>query len=537
MKSIMQISRIQTLKSNKNPIMLYFSTLQFMNLIYFFMLEKTTMRTTAFDSEKYLELQRDKILDRINYFDGKLYLEFGGKMFEDFHASRVLPGYEPNNKIRLLTELKDKVELIICINANAIQQSKARGDLGISYDQEVFRMLDAFKELDLFVGSVVITQYQHQAAADQFRSQLKAVGIRSYLHYPIPGYPTDIDFIVSKDGLGKNDYIRTSRSLIVVTAPGPGSGKMATCISQLYQDEVKGIKSGYAKFETFPVWNLPLNHPVNLAYEAATVDLNDINMIDPYHLEAYGVTAINYNRDVEIFPVLNRLFERIRKESPYKSPTDMGVNMVGFCITDDEAAIRAANDEIIRRYYKTLVDFRMQKCDETAVDKLKLLMNKAGITPEDRKCAVAARKKEQETGAPALAIELPDGRIVTGKTSSLFGPSSAGLINALKALASIHKAKHLIEPQFVKPIQDLKIKNLGNHNPRLHSDELLIALSITAKTNEVTSRAVAQLGNLKGSEAHCTVIMPEEDANIYRKLGINVTFDPAYQHKKLYHKK
>ena len=495
------------------------------------------MNAIAFDSNQYLQLQRDKILERIKMFDGKLYLEFGGKMFEDFHASRVLPGYEPNNKIRLLTELKDKVELIICINANDIEHSKLRGDTGISYDQELLRIVDALKALDLYVGSVVITQYAHQPAADQFRRQLKADGIRSYLHYPIPGYPTDVDYIVSPEGLGKNDHIRTTRQLVVVTAPGPGSGKMATCISQLYNDSRKGIKSGYAKFETFPVWNLPLNHPVNLAYEAATADLNDVNMIDPFHLDAYGITAINYNRDVEIFPVLSRLFESIQNECPYKSPTDMGVNMLGYCIVDDEAAKEASKQEIIRRYYKTLVDAWQEEVSQESVEKIKVLMNKADVTPEDRICVGVARKKAEETGAPAMAIELPNGKIVTGKTSSLFGPSSAAIINAIKALAGIAKNKHLIEPAFVKPIQDLKVKNLGNHNPRLHTDELLIALSIVAKTSETCAEAMRQLSALRGSEAHSTVILPAEDANMYRKLGINVTFDPVYQHKKLYHRK
>ena len=495
------------------------------------------MTAIAFDSKQYLQLQRDKILERIQMFDGKLYLEFGGKMFEDFHAARVLPGYEPNNKIKLLTELKDKVELIICINANNIEHSKLRGDTGISYDQELLRIVDALKALDLYVGSVVITQYAHQPAADQFRRQLKADGIRSYLHYPIPGYPTDVDFIVSPEGLGKNDHIKTSRQLVVVTAPGPGSGKMATCISQLYNDSRKGIKSGYAKFETFPVWNLPLNHPVNLAYEAATADLNDVNMIDPFHLEAYGIPAVNYNRDVEIFPVLNRLFEAIQNESPYKSPTDMGVNMLGYCIVDDEAAKEASKQEIIRRYYKTLVDAFHEEVSEESVEKIKVLMNKADVTPDDRVCVGVARTKAAETGAPAMAIELPNGKIITGKTSSLFGPSSAAIINAIKALAGIAKNKHLIEPAFVKPIQDLKVKNLGNHNPRLHTDELLIALSIVAKTNETCALAMKQLPNLYGSEAHSTVILPAEDANMYRKLGINVTFDPVYQQKKLYHRK
>lgn len=493
------------------------------------------MKEQAFDSQKYLALQRDKILERINMFQGKLYLEFGGKMFEDFHAARVLPGYDPNNKIHLLTELKDQVELIITINANSIEQSKTRGDLGISYDQEVFRLVDAFKALDLYVGSVVITQYDNQSSADQFAHALERAGITCYMHYPIPGYPTEVDYIVSEEGLGRNPYIKTSRKLIVVTAPGPGSGKMATCISQLYHDQKNGVKSGYAKFETFPVWNLSLHHPVNLAYEAATADLNDINMIDPYHLEAYGKTAVNYNRDVEIFPVLNRIITKIQNGSPYKSPTDMGVNMVGFCIENEEAAIAAAKDEIIRRYYKSLVQLRSEQVTENTVNKIKLLMNDCGVTADDRKVVSVARKKAEDSGAPAIALELADGRIVTGKTSSLFGPSAAVIINALKKLGGIPKPTLLLDPTYVKPIQELKVNSLGNHNPRLHSDELLVALAIMAKTNFNVETAMAQLGNLKGSELHSTVILPSEDASIFTKLGINVTVDPIYQHKKLYH--
>lgn len=494
------------------------------------------MKRIAFDSNKYLNLQRDKILERINQFDGKLYLEFGGKMFEDYHAARVLPGYDPNNKVKLLTESKDKVEILICINANNIEHSKTRGDLGISYDQEVFRLLDAFNDLNLFVGSVVITQYTNQPAADEFRHQLSKNGIASYLHYPIKGYPTDIEYIISPDGMGKNEYVKTTRNLIVVTAPGPGSGKLATCISQMYHDQLNGISSGYAKFETFPVWNLALHHPVNLAYEAATADLDDVNMIDPYHLETYGKTTVNYNRDIEVFPVLNRTFQRILNKSPYASPTDMGVNMVGYCITDEEAAIEAAKEEIVRRYYQSLVDFKAERISEAAIKKIELLMNDCGVSALDRKVTVRAREKAEETEYPALALELPNGEIVTGKTSSLFGPSAAVIINAIKKLAGINKEVHLIEPEYVKPIQTLKMNHLGNHNPRLHSDELLIALAITAMNHEEASTAMRELGNLKGSEAHSTVILPEEDKNVLRKLGVNVTFDPVYQHKKLYHK-
>lgn len=495
------------------------------------------MKPVAFDSDLYLSLQRDKILNRIQLFEGKLYMEFGGKIFEDFHAARVLPGYEPNNKIRLLLELKDDVEMVICINANNIEHSKVRSDLGISYDNEVLRMIDAFKALGLYVGSVVITQFTNQDHAMNFIRQLENSGIKCYKHYPIAGYPADVDFIVSDEGLGQNDYIETSHRLVVVTAPGPGSGKMATCISQLYHDEKHGIHSGYAKFETFPVWNLPLRHPVNLAYEAATIDLNDVNMIDPYHLEAYEQSAVNYNRDVEIFPVLNRIIAKIQNESPYKSPTDMGVNMVGFSITDEEAAIKAANEEIIRRYYQALVDFKNERIGEASISKIELLMNEAGISAQDRKVTVAAREKAELTQAPAMAIELEDGTIVTGKTSSLFGPSAAVIINAIKKLADIDKDVLLIDPKYVTPIQDLKVDRLGNHNPRLHSDELLIALAITAQNNENTAKAMAMLDGLRGTEAHSTVILPQQDANVFRKLGVNVTYDPVYQVKKLYHPK
>ncbi|WP_161978982.1 DUF1846 domain-containing protein [Streptococcus sp. S784/96/1] len=490
----------------------------------------------AFSSEHYLNLQRDHILERIAQFDGKLYMEFGGKMLEDFHAARVLPGYEPDNKIKLLHELREQVEIVIAINASNIEHSKARGDLGISYDQEVFRLIDKFNDLDIFVGSVVITQYTGQPAADAFRKELDKHGIASYLHYPIAGYPTAIDHIISPEGMGKNDYIQTSRNLIVVTAPGPGSGKLATCISQLYHDQINGVTSGYAKFETFPVWNLPLHHPVNLAYEAATADLDDVNMIDPFHLETYGKTTVNYNRDIEIFPVVKRMLERILGSSPYASPTDMGVNMVGFAITDNEAAKEASKQEIIRRYYQTLVEFKAERVGETAVKKIELLMNDLGISPLDRLVTKAAREKAELTGAPALAMELPNGQIVTGKTSELFGPSAAVIVNGIKALAGIAKDTHLIEPEYVKPIQNLKLSHLGNRNPRLHSSELLIALAITAMNNEEANKAMKELGNLKGSEVHSTVNLPEEDKNVFRKLGINVTFDPIYQKDKLFRK-
>ncbi|MGT2728858.1 DUF1846 domain-containing protein [Streptococcus phocae subsp. salmonis] len=493
------------------------------------------MKHIAFDSNKYLALQRDRILERINQFDGKLYMEFGGKMLEDYHAARVLPGYEPDNKIKLLKELKDEVEIVISINANNIEHSKVRGDLGISYDQEVFRLIDHFNAMGIYVGSVVITQYANQAAADAFRKQLAKNNIPSYLHYPIAGYPTDIKHIISAEGMGKNDYIKTSRNLIVVTAPGPGSGKLATCMSQMYHDQINGIRSGYAKFETFPVWNLPLHHPVNLAYEAATADLDDVNMIDPFHLEAYGQTAVNYNRDIEVFPVLNRTFERILSKSPYASPTDMGVNMVGFSIIDDDTAIEASKQEIIRRYYQTLVDFKAERVSESAVKKIELLMNDIGVSPDDRQVTVVARQKAELTGQPALALQLPDGQIVTGKTSELFAPTASVLINAIKTLAHIPKNTHLIEPEYVKPIQALKVNHLGNQNPRLHANEILIALAITARTNTDADLAMKEFGNLEGSEVHATVTLTDEDKSVLRQLGINVTFDPVYQHDKLYH--
>lgn len=493
------------------------------------------MLKKAFDSEKYLSMQRDKILERIQMFNGKLYMEFGGKMFQDFHASRVLPGYDPNNKIKLLTELKEQVELIICINANNIENSKVRGDLGISYDQEVLRLIDALKDLDLYVGSVVITQYAHQNSVEAFRNVLRNYGIPSYLHYPIKGYPTDVDFIVSSEGLGKNQYVPTTRDLVVVTAPGPGSGKMATCISQMYHDFANGIHSGYAKFESFPVWNLSLHHPVNLAYEAATADLDDINMIDPYHLEAYGKTAVNYNRDIEIFPVLNRIIEKIMQVSPYKSPTDMGVNMIGFCITDDEAAKNASKQEIVRRYYQALVDYANDKLPESSVQKIDVLMNECGIAKNDRDVVLKARNKANETGEPAMALELADGRFVTGKTSELFGPSASCIVNAIKVLAGIDDTIDLIDHESVEMIQKLKVNNLNNQNPRLHSDEVLIALAMKEKSNPIVAKAMDCLSMLKGSEAHCTVVIPLEDRNIYRRLGVNVTFDPLYQQKKLYH--
>lgn len=492
------------------------------------------MKQIAFDSNHYLNLQRDHILERIAQFEGKLYLEFGGKMLEDFHAARVLPGYEPDNKIKLLQELKDQVEIVIAINASNIEHSKVRGDLGISYDQEVFRLIDTFNDIDIYVGSVVITQYRNQPAADAFRKQLEKYGIKSYLHYPIKGYPSDIDHIISPEGMGKNEYIETSRNLVVVTAPGPGSGKLATCISQLYHDQLHSVTSGYAKFETFPVWNLPLHHPVNLAYEAATADLDDLNMIDPFHLQTYGKTAVNYNRDIEVFPVLNRTFERILQKSPYASPTDMGVNMVGYAITNEEAAIEASKQEIIRRYYQTVADFKAERVGEQAIKKIELLMNEVGVTPADRRVVLAARQKAENTNAPALAIELPNGEIVTGKTSDLLKATATALLNAIKQTAQIEDEILLIEPKYIRPIQELKAHHLDKQNTRLDASEILNALAITAQDSPLAATAMKHLEQLNGGEAHSTVILSEEDKNILRKLGINLTFDPIYQQTKFY---
>lgn len=490
----------------------------------------------GFDNEKYLRTQSEHILERIALFGGKLYLEFGGKLFDDYHASRVLPGFKPDSKVKMLLELKDEVEIVIVINASDIEKNKLRGDLGITYDLDVLRLIDAFRSIGLYVGSVVISQYSAQPAADAFQKRMESLGVRVYRHYPITGYPSNLPLIVSDQGYGKNEYIETSRSLVVVTAPGPGSGKMATCLSQLYHEYKRGVKAGYAKFETFPIWNLPLKHPVNLAYEAATADLNDVNMIDPFHLEAYGVTTVNYNRDVEVFPVLRSIFEKIAGVSPYKSPTDMGVNMVGNCITNDEVVCAAARQEIIRRYYSVLCEQRQGLADAEMVYKVELLMNQAGVSPDDRPVIAPALKKAEETGMPAAAIQLADGRIVTGKTSPLLGASAAVLLNALKALGGIQHDIHLISPIIIEPIQNLKTKHLGNHNPRLHTDEILVALSICAATNPTAELAMRQLQKLRSCEAHSTVILSHVDGETFRKLGLNLTCEPKYQTKKLYHK-
>ena len=490
----------------------------------------------GFDNQKYLSMQSEHIMDRLAQFGGKLYLEFGGKLFDDFRASRVLPGFEPDSKVRMLLQLKDQAEIVIAINAADIEKNKVRGDLGITYDLDVLRLIDAFRSIGLYVGSVVLTQYRGQSAAGVFQRRLEQLGIKVYRHYPIPGYPNDIETIVSDEGYGLNEYIETTRSLVVVTAPGPGSGKMATCLSQLYHENKRGVCAGYAKFETFPIWNLPLKHPVNVAYEAATADLNDVNMIDPFHLENYGVTTVNYNRDVEIFPVLNAMFRQIYGESPYKSPTDMGVNMAGNCITDDEVCCEASRQEIIRRYYAAMCSARQGMSDSRPAEKIKLLINQLGITVKDRPVIDAAVARAEQTGEPAAAIQLPDGEIVTGKTTKLLGASAAVLLNALKRLGGIQKDMHLISPIVIEPIQDLKVNHLGNHNPRLHMDEVLIALSISAATNPTAEVAMRQLDKLRGCEAHSTVILSGVDSSTFRKLGINVTCEPKYQTKKLYHK-
>lgn len=493
------------------------------------------MKKHAFDNQLYLELQSKHILERISKFDNKLYLEFGGKLFDDHHAARVLPGFQPDSKLKMLLTLKDQVEVIIVISANDIEKNKIRSDLGITYDVEVLRLIDAYRSVGLYVGSVVITQYVNQTSADTFKHHLESLGIHVCLHYPIQGYPNNVELIVSDDGYGKNEYIETTKPLVVVTAPGPGSGKMATCLSQLYHEHKRGIKAGYAKYETFPIWNLPLKHPVNLAYEAATADLNDINMIDPFHLEAYGETTVNYNRDVEIFPVLNTMFERILGESPYHSPTDMGVNMAGNCIIDDSAAIQASQDEIVRRYYQALVDVKKGLATNNVVEKIELIMSQANICVQDRKCVKAALEKAEHTEAPAVAIELSNGTIVTGKTSELLGASAAALLNALKELGHIDDSIPLISPTIIEPIQKLKVNHLGNKNPRLHTDEVLIALCISATTNPISHLAMEQLEQLKGCEAHSTVILSEVDKNVFRKLNVNLTAEPNYQTKKLYH--
>ena len=494
------------------------------------------MKKIGFVSQKYIQLQSAKIRERIDTFGGKLYLEFGGKLFDDYHASRVLPGFEPDNKIRMLSELKDQAEMVVAINANDIEKNKRRGDLGITYDMDCIRLIDIFREFGLYVGSVVLTQYTGQPAADAFIKRMNALGLKVYKHYRIPDYPTNVARIVSDEGYGRNEYIETTRSLIIVTAPAAGSGKMATCLSQLYHEHKRGVRAGYAKFETFPIWNLPLKHPVNLAYEAATADLNDVNMIDPFHLEAYGQTTVNYNRDIEIFPVLQAMFEQIYGECPYKSPTDMGVNMVGNSIIDDEVCREASRQEIIRRYYKTACAIRQGYSSESELQKLELLMRSLNIDVTRRSTVQPALELAAKTGEPAAAIELTDGTIITGKTSALLGASSAALLNALKTLAGIDDAIKLISPTVIEPIQKLKVDHMGSRNPRLHTDEVLIALSMCAVTDGNAEKAIAQLEKLQGAQAHSTVILSNVDDNVFKKLGVHITCEPQYQTNKLYHK-
>jgi len=493
------------------------------------------MNKQGFDNDKYLKLQSEKIKERISEFGGKLYLEFGGKLFDDYHASRVLPGFQPDSKIRMLSQLKDQAEIVIVINSEDIEKNKTRADLGITYDLDVLRLIDVFRGYGLFVGSVCLTRFANQPQVVAYQKKLESLGMKVFRHYTIPGYPSNVSYIVSDDGFGRNEYIETERPLVVVTAPGPGSGKMATCLSQLYHEHKRGVQAGYAKYETFPIWNLPLKHPVNLAYEAATADLADVNMIDPFHLEAYGETTVNYNRDVEIFPVLKTTFETIWGECPYKSPTDMGVNMAGFGIVDDEACCEASRQEIIRRYYNTLVARRQGSADDKEVMTVELIMKQVGVTSTDRPSVGPAMQKAAITGAAAAAIELPDGQIVTGKTSDLLGPTAAALLNALKVLAGIDDEAKLIAPEVIEPIQSLKTTNLGNKNPRLHTDEVLIALSISAVTSEQAKAAVAKLQELKGAELHSTVILSQVDMKTLKKLGVNITCEPEYESQGLYH--
>lgn len=483
----------------------------------------------GFDNEKYLATQSRCIRERIDKFGDKLYLEFGGKLFDDYHASRVLPGFEPDSKLQLLMQLSEHAEIVIVISAVDIEKNKIRGDLGITYDTDVLRLIDSFEERGLFVGSVVITKYSGQTSADLFKQRLIKLGIKVYTLYMIPGYPNNVSHIVSDEGFGKNDYIETSRPLVVITAPGPGSGKMATCLSQLYQEHRRGIRAGYAKFETFPIWNLPLKHPVNLAYEAATADLNDVNMIDPFHLEAYGVTTVNYNRDVEIFPVLRAIFQQIFGESPYKSPTDMGVNMAGNCIIDDEACREASRQEIIRRYYTAVDGIADGSRSETEAYKIELLMKQENIVAADRTTVSPALVRAEATGAPAAAMELPDGRVITGKTGDLLGSSAALLLNALKELSGIDHDVHVLSPESIAPIQTLKTKYLGSKNPRLHTDEVLIALSATAAQSEDAQKALSCLPQLKGCQVHSSVMLSDVDRKMFQRLGCDLTCEPKFQ--------
>ena len=491
----------------------------------------------GFDNAKYLQMQSQHIRERIAQFDNKLYLEFGGKLFDDYHASRVLPGFEPDSKLQMLLQLKEQAEIVIVISAQDIISSKVRGDYGITYDLDVLRLIDAFQGMGLFVGSVCVTMYTAAPEVEAFEHKLNSVGVRTFRHYKIPGYPNDVARIVSDEGYGKNDYIETQRPLVVITAPGPGSGKMATCLSQLYHEHKRGVKAGYAKFETFPIWNLPLKHPVNLAYEAATADLDDVNMIDPFHLQAYGETTVNYNRDVEVFPVLAAMFERITGVCPYKSPTDMGVNMAGKCIYDDEAVQDAARQEITRRYYDALCERRQGRGSDHTVYRLELLMQQAGVTPDIRPVVAAANEAARRTGEPAMAIQLPDGEMVIGKTSELMGCSAAALLNALKALSGAGgHGVHLIKQSAIEPIQTVKVKYLGSNNPRLHSDEVLVALAASANLDAKALAALRSLAALNGCQAHCSVILSPPDESTYKKLGLQLTCEPQYQTNNLYHR-
>ncbi|MEF2560302.1 MAG: DUF1846 domain-containing protein [Eggerthellaceae bacterium] len=490
----------------------------------------------GFDNDKYISLQAEHIRNRINQFGGKLYLEFGGKLFDDFHASRVLPGFEPDSKIRMLKQLIDDVEIIVAINANDIEKSKVRGDLGITYDEDVLRLLDIFRSMGFATAGVVITRYENQPSAMAFRHRLENLGIKSYLHYPIEGYPYDTSRIVSEEGYGHNEFVETSHSLVVVTGPGPGSGKMATCLSQLYHEHERGIEAGYAKYETFPIWNLPLKHPVNIAYEAATVDLNDANTIDPFHLEAYGETTVNYNRDVEIFPVLKAMMERILGTSPYQSPTDMGVNMAGKAIIDDDAVRDAAKMEIVRRYFQAAVDARRTGSDNEYVERLELLMNQAGIDVSYSSARTAALLKEETTGAPSGAMVLPDGSVVTGKTSDLLGAASSLLMNALKGVAGVDDDIDVLSDEVIEPICQLKTGTLNSKNPRLHSDETLLALSVSSATDPLAKQLIDHAGDLRGCDAFFSVIISPTDEKLYRTLGVNVCCEPKYEQRSYYHR-
>ncbi len=482
----------------------------------------------GFDNDKYLKMQSEYIKERVAKFGDKLYLEFGGKLFDDYHASRVLPGFAPDSKLKMLLQLADQAEIVIVIGADAIERNKKREDLGITYDKDVLRLIEEYRSCGFHVGSVVVTMFSGQPTATAFKEKLEKKGIKVYRHYTIEGYPTNVPLIVSDEGFGKNDYIETSRPIVVVTAPGPGSGKMATCLSQLYHDNKRGIKAGYAKFETFPIWNIPLKHPVNLAYEAATADLNDVNMIDPFHLEAYGETTVNYNRDIEVFPVLNAVFEGIYGESPYKSPTDMGVNMAGNCIVDDDIVSEASRMEIIRRYYKALKAMAEGDDVSNEIYKIELLMKQAKITTDDRKVTVAAKNRAESLGVPTAAIELNDGTVITSKTTDLLGASAALILNALKYLGGVDDEAHLIAPNAFEPIQDLKTAYLGSRNPRLHSDEVLIALALSALNDDNAKIAMEQLPKLKGCQVHTSDMLSEVDIKTFKKLGVDLTSEPVY---------